>query len=168
MYSTELKLEIVQRYQQGNISFKELADEYFVNKGDVQKWFAAYQEHSVSGLCTNNGSYTGDFKVSVVEYMHNTGLSARHTAAHFNIPSFTTVCKWEHIYLEEGKSALYKERRGRSNHMSGIKKDKKPIKEKQSEENLIAEIQRLRMENEYLKKLNALVQEREKSEKKIK
>ena len=31
---------------------------------------------------------------------------------------------------------------------------------KETEEDLIAEVQRLRMENEYLKKLNALVQER--------
>ena len=31
---------------------------------------------------------------------------------------------------------------------------------KQTEEDLIAEVQRLRMENEYLKKLQALVQER--------
>jgi len=36
------------------------------------------------------------------------------------------------------------------------------------EEDLIAEVQRLRMENEYLKKLNALVQERVKSVKKTK
>lgn len=35
-------------------------------------------------------------------------------------------------------------------------------------EDLLAEVQRLRMENEYLKKLNALVQEREKSKKPIK
>ena len=38
----------------------------------------------------------------------------------------------------------------------------------QENADLLAEVQRLRMENEYLKKLNALVQEREKSEKKIK
>ena len=167
-YNTELKLEIVQRYQKGNISFKELAEEYFVNKGDVQKWYAAYQEHGVLGLCAANGKYTGDFKVSVVEYMSNTGSSARQTAAHFSIHSHTTVCNWERISLEEGMSALYEERRGRANHMSGVKKGKKPIKEKQKDEDLIAEVQRLRMENEYLKKLNALVQEREKSEKKTK
>ena len=39
---------------------------------------------------------------------------------------------------------------------------------KETEEDLIAENQRLRMENEYLKKLNALVQERIKRENKKK
>ena len=51
----------------------------------------------------------------------------------------------------------------------GINKlrEKKKI-DKEIEEDLISENQRLRMENEYLKKLNALVQEREKSKKLIK
>ena len=40
------------------------------------------------------------------------------------------------------------------------KKDSKKKLPKQTEEDLIAEVQRLRMENEYLKKLQALVQER--------
>ena len=39
-------------------------------------------------------------------------------------------------------------------------KPKKKILNPETEEDLIAEVQRLRMENEYLKKLNALVQER--------
>ena len=43
-----------------------------------------------------------------------------------------------------------------------------PKFEPKENEDLIAELQRLRMENEYLKKLNALVQEREKSKKPIK
>ena len=48
--------------------------------------------------------------------------------------------------------------------MNSDKYTKKKLN-KQTEEDLIAEVQRLRMENEYLKKLNALIQEREKSEK---
>lgn len=35
----------------------------------------------------------------------------------------------------------------------------------ETNEDLLAEVQRLRMENEYLKKLNALIQKRERSEK---
>ena len=49
------------------------------------------------------------------------------------------------------------------------KKTKETKKKNVNEnEDLLAEVQRLRMENEYLKKLNALIQEREKSEQKKK
>ena len=50
----------------------------------------------------------------------------------------------------------------------GIRKSQNPKKDIEKNEDLLAEVQRLRMENEYLKKLNALIQEREKSEKSTK
>lgn len=164
IYTTELKMKIVQRYLKGDIGFNSLSDEYYVHKSDIQKWVAAYKEHGVDGLCTTHRTYTGDFKVSVVEYMHNTGASIRQTAAHFNIPSHPSISTWERIYYEKGKAVLYEEHRGRSSKM-GIKKERKNI---DKNEDLLLEVQRLRMENEYLKKLNALIQKREKSEKPIK
>lgn len=164
IYSLELKLEIVQRYLEGDIGLKALAREYHISsKSCIQKWVALYQEHGTAGLCTTHGTYTGDFKVTVVEYMHNTGASLRQTAAHFNIPSKESVSKWERIYYEEGKEALYEERRGRAKKM-GVKRPRKPKKNIDSQEDLLMEVQRLRMENEYLKKLNALIQNRERSE----
>ena len=163
-YTTELKLEIVQRYLKGDIGFKALAKQYHVCPGDIQKWRDAYLAHGVEGLTTTHGTYTGDFKVTVVEYMHTTGASLRKTAAHFNIPSRESISKWERIYFEEGKEALYEERRGRASKM-GIKRPRKNKNTIETNEDLLAEVQRLRMENEYLKKLNALIQEREKSKK---
>lgn len=47
----------------------------------------------------------------------------------------------------------------------GRKRSQKSQIKTEANEGLLAEVQRLRMENEYLKKLNALIQEREKSEK---
>ncbi len=85
MYSPELKLEIVQRYLQGDAGVKKLAEEYHVHKNDIQKWRDAYLDHGMDGLNTRPKSYSGDFKVSVVEYMHNTGSFLWKTAAHFNI-----------------------------------------------------------------------------------
>ena len=72
--------------------------------------------------------------------------------------------RWERIYLEEGVAGLMTERRGRKS--TGIPR-KKPL-DKEIENDLIAENQRLKerleyleMENEYLKKLDALVRAEE-------
>lgn len=166
-YTTELKLEIVLKYLDGYIGLNELSNKYHVHKSDIQKWHDAYIEHGVAGLCTVNRSYTGEFKVSVVEYIHNTGASIRKTAAHFNIPSFQSVSSWLRIYNEQGKEALFVENRGKQTMNKNCKAHKNNSKKeiKETKEDLLKEIKRLQMENEYLKKLNALVQEREKSQK---
>ncbi|AIF51015.1 hypothetical protein UFO1_1460 [Pelosinus sp. UFO1] len=43
----------------------------------MQMWIAAYLYPGLEGSSDKNGTYTGDFKVSVIEYMHKRGLSAR-------------------------------------------------------------------------------------------
>ena len=68
--------------------------------------------------------------------------------------------------MEEGAEGLMKERRGRACAASGTRKGRPPKLDKKVEEDLIAENQRLRMEIEYLKKLDALVRKREQEEKK--
>ena len=55
---------------------------------------------------------------------------------------------------------MFRERRGRNKNMSSKPRKKKLSKE--NKEDLIEEVQRLRMENAYLKKLQALIQERTK------
>ena len=102
-----------------------------------------------------NKRYTGEFKQMVVETMRKELLSYQETARRFEVRSDTQVKNWERIYLEEGPEGLYIERRGRKS--TGRPKKLKP----EVEENLIAEVQRLRAENAYLKKLRALVLEEE-------
>lgn len=165
MYSPELKLEIIQRYLNNGESVTLLAREYHIgSRADIRKWISQYRENGISGLSVTHGTYTGEFKISVVEYIHTTGSSARAAAAHFNIPSPQTVNSWERIYHEQGKEALLEERRGKATKL-GTKRPRKPKMTVGLNEELLAEVQRLRMENEYLKKLNALIQDREKSEK---
>ena len=109
-----------------------------------------------------NKRYTPEFKIKVVETMRDEKLSYKEAARQFDVSFDTVVAKWERIYLEEGKEGFYIERRGR-------KSTGRPAKiKKDIEEDLIAEVQRLRAENAYLKKLNALVSERVRREKKHK
>jgi transposase len=106
--------------------------------------------------------YTGEFKQHVVETMLREKLSCSETARQFGISDHKSVSHWERIYLEEGPEGLYIERRGRGS------KGRPVSLPKQTEEDLIAEVQRLRAENAYLKKLKALVLEEERLNKRRK
>ena len=92
--------------------------------------------------------------------MRDEGLSYKETRLRFEIVGEDRVKNWERAYLEEGAEGLAVERRGRKR--SGC-----PRKLPQStEEDLIAENQRLRAEVAYLKNLQALVLERERRQQK--
>ena len=107
-----------------------------------------------------NKRYTPEFKIKVVETMQKEKLSYSEAAREFDVSNHNRVADWERIYLEEGKEGLYVERRGRKS------TGRPPKLKKEVEEDLITEVQRLRAENAYLKKLNALVYERVRQEKK--
>ena len=165
-YSNEFKLEVVNYVLNNNIGVNSAAKKYSIPYEHVRRWIKRYQIYGVEGLLMKKGSYDGSFKQNVVEYMHTNHLSCSETALKFGIPQDATVGRWERIYYEEGPQALYENKRGRRKNMSSKPRKKKLSKE--IEEDLIAENQRLRIENEYLKKLNALVQERIKQENKKK
>ena len=73
--------------------------------------------------------------------------------------------KWERLYLQDGEQALLEERRGKQvKEGSPFKRQGNSKKRNtQVKQDLITEIQQLIMENEYLKKLNALIREEGKS-----
>ena len=128
-----------------------------------------------------NTKNSPELKISVILDMRNNHLGYRETARKYNLGN--NVCqgkelarRWERIYLEEGEAGFYIERRGRTTKMDNPKKGRprKKSLDKQVENDLIAENQRLkeeleylRAENEYIKKLSALIaaEEQKKSKK---
>ena len=119
---------------------------------------------------TKNKNYSAEFKISVIMDMRKNHLGYCETVRKYGLGStqsggaINTLHRWERIYLEEGAAGLMTERRGRKS--TGIPR-KKPL-DKEIENDLIAENQRLKkrleyleMENEYLKKLDALVRAEE-------
>ena len=103
-----------------------------------------------------NKRYTPEFKRMVVETMKKEHLSIYTAMQEFGINDHKIIERWERIYLEEGSEGLAIERRGRSS--KGRPPKQLP---KQVEGDLLAEVQRLRAENDYLKNLQALVLENE-------
>lgn len=92
-----------------------------------------------------NKRYTPEFKKMVVETMEKEQLSIYATMQEFGINDHKIIERWERIYLEEGPEGLAIKRRGRG---STGRPKKLP---KDVEEDLLAEVQRLRAENDYLK-----------------
>ena len=164
-YSNEFKLEVVKYCIEENHAFNDAARKFKIpSKTPIKEWVRKYKKHGPEGLIKHQkSSYDGEFKQYVVEYMRDNHISATETAVYFRLQT-PVVLKWERIYYEEGPQRLFEDRRGRPRKMSS-KKNKKNVNEN---EDLLAEVQHLRMENEYLKKLNALVQERIKRENKKK
>ena len=101
-----------------------------------------------------NKRYTPEFKEMVIRRIQEEGVSYNESEREYGI-AHGMIQKWERIYLTEGLEGLALERRGRG---STGRAKKLP---KEVEEDLLAEVQRLRAENEYLKNLQALVLERE-------
>ena len=77
----------------------------------------------------------------VVETIEKENLSIRAAMQEFGINDHKIIERWERIYLEEGPEGLAIERRGRSS--KGRPPKQLP---KQVEEDLLAEVQRLRAE----------------------
>lgn len=111
-----------------------------------------------------NARYTGEFKQTVIEDMRKNAMSQHATSAKYGVPR-AVIQLWERIYLTDGAEGLYLERRGRTSAGSGTQKGRPSKLPKTVEEDLIAENQRLRAENDYLKNLHALVSERTQREK---
>ena len=108
-----------------------------------------------------NKRYTPEFKKLVVETMQQEQLSYSETARRFEVNSHRRSQDWERIYLTEGPEGFAIERRGRSSKGRPPKQLPKEV-----EEDLLAEVQRLRAEVEYLKNLQALVLEDERRQRK--
>ncbi len=112
-----------------------------------------------------NTKYSPEFKISVIMDMRENHLSYREAARKYwageREDNYKNRLKeWERVYLTEGAVGFMVERRGRK---STGRPRKKPL-DKEIENDLIAENQRLKerneyleMEIEYIKKLSALV-----------
>lgn len=162
-YSHDLRLELVLKVESG-ASLRSTAKESGVSKNVLRQWVRHYQSDGLEGLFSTKQRYTANFKQYAVEYRWQKGLSYSQAVSELGIPNSATLFAWEKIFLEMGPEGLQDTRKGRPPTVPKKKKDTQP---KTREQELEAKIAHLEMENAYLKKLNALVAEREKSEKKI-
>lgn len=167
-YSFEAKLQAVLAYLEGKASFQEIAKQLNVSSTSLKNWVNHYRENGEQGLLYTYTKYDIQFKMDVLNYMNDTGASLMQTAAVFKIPSHRIILSWKRKMEEDGLDALKPKKKGRPSMKKKPQEPKKPAPSEGSEQALQAENERLRAENAYLKKLHALIQEREKSPNKTK
>lgn len=163
-YSHELRMKIIQEMEKGK-SATGTAKEYCIPLKVVRRWWANYCESGTEGLISVKQKYTAEFKLYAIEFRWAHELSYLQAAAQLGISNEGTLFAWEKRYLESGVQALQDTKKGRPPKVPKQPPPKKPLTH---EEILEERIKQLEMENAYLKKLNALVAEREKSKKKTK
>lgn len=160
-FSVRTRVQAVKSIIDKHYSYSQVCDEYGVCRTQLQRWVRFYQLHGLEGLKFKSNHYTGDFKLQVLQEMEKRSLSLSETCLKFNIPSDSILVTWVNKYEHYGISGLYKDNRGRPKTMSSQKTKKKKQKPLTREEELELENKSLRAELDYLKKLQALIQEEE-------
>jgi len=155
-YSKEEKIAAIKAVDAGE-SVAEVSKRSGIDDSVLRWVVRMYHEHGENGLNSHAYGRTAKQKKEILNYMHENQQSIRETGILFKIRE-STIWQWERRYLENGMDGLENKKKGRKPRTPKPKPPKTRLEELE-EENLD-----LRIENEYLKKLNALVAEREKRE----
>jgi len=153
-YSKEEMIAAIEAVNSGE-SIAEVARQKQICESSLKWVYRCYSKHGEKGLHSHTYNWTAEQKNDVLKYMYENQISCKETGVLLGIRD-TTILRWEKRYLENGIEGLEDKKKGRK---PRVQKPKPP---KTREEELLDRIQYLEAENAYLKKLNALVAEREK------
>ena len=101
-----------------------------------------------------------DKNLKQLKAIEKESLSLIAAGVRFNIPTISIILKWKNDFANFGIEGLQPKQKGRPISMSDKRKKNKSDKPLTREEELLKENERLRCENELLKKLHALIQAR--------
>lgn len=160
-HTEQFKLSAVECYLQGTKGLQLISQEYGIEKSMLRRWVGLYRRHGIAGLAPRRPRpHDAAFKMSVLQHMWDNALSYTQAAAVFNVRNTQSVASWAHRYREGGVLMLERSRKRPSPTMQAptSKPDTPSDNDKRSREELLEELEYLRAENAYLKKLEALVQ----------
>jgi transposase len=169
-HTEQFKLAVVEHYLAGADGYKAVGRDHGIAYSLVKRWVAFYRHHGEDGLrARSRPRYSTEFKLSVVQHMWDNNLSYAETSAHFNIRAQCCVGIWARRFSEGGDEATVPIAQLLPNTMPDPQKNPAPLTaaapndETRPREELLVELNYLRMENAYLKKLEALVQAKQKA-----
>lgn len=154
-FTKEFKLECIRKYKAGEHIDDPGGCKHKTFVDTVRRWVRIYDSLGEVGLEHKKPKRAWQDKMNMIQRVLN-GESISEVAFSNGIQE-NLLSKWFKIYQEFGIDGLKLDRRGRTPKMT---KKSKTSNESKTKEELEKELEYLRAENEYLKKLNALVQKR--------
>ena len=167
-YSEPFKLTVVRAYLEGNLGYRKVAHQFSVDVSLLRRWVATHQSHGRISLRKQGQPYTPTFKISVLEHMRDHHLSLRQTAAYFGLGQSSQIGIWQQQH-SSGSLVLPVPTRRKPAAMSKKPYPIEPVTcddTHKPRDQLLAELEYLRMENAYLKKLEELKEEKRRRAKK--
>lgn len=180
--SLEDKIEIVRLYKEVGLGYESISKKFNVRFSTIERMIRRYKEHGIESLKHphKKRSYSAEFKMMIIKKVYE-GKSKTSLAAEYSLPGPGTIVAWMHKYEELGYNGLISKQGRPKKNMNPEKEEKTNVdnsspltdSERAEFEELKKQYDILKkekelsdMENEFLKKLDALVQERLKRERK--
>ena len=161
-YSKEFKLECIQKYKNGQYIEDPPGVRHKSFHRLIRKWVRIFETVGEAGLEHGRPTLDIDQRLDLIKRVEN-GESYTSAALSAGI-GHDLLIKWHRIYTESGIDGLQSLKRGKPP-MDKKKPEQKKDSEKTREE-LLEELEYVRAENEYLKKLYSLILERSRQSKK--
>ena len=165
VHSLEEKLDVIKMHENG-AGIKRIAKRLGLCKSLITLWLEQYKQHGKDGFMRlpYNCRYNFEEKCQIICEIEEKYVPLHVVSAKYRVARSTLRC-WRQIVRRDGYEALREVKYGRKYASMGRPKKKEPVTEL---EKLQRENELLRAENAYLKKLKALMTERERLAKKTK
>jgi transposase len=167
-YTDKQRLDAVKAYERGSQSIEAAAMSQGVSPWALTKWIASYRAHGSSGIANRAPRrYSAEFKLEVLRRIEKEGLSFRQASALFDVRRVTHISEWTRTYAKYGAAALEPYWSAVGTRISKTLRQQAdaamPNDDKLTREQLLRALQLARMENAYLKKVDALVRAKTRS-----
>lgn len=99
-FPAEKKIEIIEAYQTGKVSWSQLREVYGMNPNEIYRWISKYETHGVAAFVKGpgNASYTQEFKLQCVEAYLSGEDSIDDIVAKYNISGKGVLQQWIQRY----------------------------------------------------------------------
>ena len=162
-YSEKQKLSAIQTYISGELGLRATALLHNVGFTSLRNWISRYEALGIAGVQRKRRqAYDVEFKMKVLQTVKAEGLSHRQAGALFNIRRFSSIADWQRAYDKDGMGGLMPNHAAPRERNVVIHTPEPPLLSESSDipsrQELLKELEYLRTENAFLKKLKALVQ----------